>query len=172
MASNAGTGTLYLKNLRQKGIYECELLGQLSDGIWENDNFNWSFWHGLDVEVSDDKFGWYSNEIIPDRTGFELYKLNDYDLTDRVKKFAILYEMGYNKEEAETLESQDYQLKYGFDKYTEKCIEHCPSLKDKMPDTGEIEVRISQYDEEMLYEDLESIMRAMETSIRKIGFLD
>lgn len=45
-------GTIYFRNFTQKVLWDNELSGQISDGMWENSrNSNWEFWCSLETEV-------------------------------------------------------------------------------------------------------------------------
>lgn len=52
---NKGTGTIYFASVTQAAIFEHELKGQLSDGMWENalPNDHWKFWCGLIVKIAE-----------------------------------------------------------------------------------------------------------------------
>lgn len=47
------TGTIYLLTQSQAALFEHELTGQISDGMWENSGprDHWKFWSGLQVVV-------------------------------------------------------------------------------------------------------------------------
>lgn len=46
-------GTIAFFNNTQKALWDNEILGQISDGMWENSpNSNWEFWHYLTSTVS------------------------------------------------------------------------------------------------------------------------
>jgi hypothetical protein len=51
-------GTIYVQNQAQKVLLVHELMGQFSDGFWENSrNESWKFWSHCNIEVQD-KLGW------------------------------------------------------------------------------------------------------------------
>jgi len=47
---------IHFENDQQKAIWMM-LLGQLSDGYWENSNINWMFWYSL-TPIVDGTLGW------------------------------------------------------------------------------------------------------------------
>ena len=51
---NKGTGTVYFASVTQAALFEHELKGQLSDGMWENaaPHDHWKFWCDLEVRVA------------------------------------------------------------------------------------------------------------------------
>jgi hypothetical protein len=86
-------GTLYLKSKTQCEIYAKEIKGQLSDGMWENDTFDWGFWGDLEAKVEEGKFGWLADKI-PDRMAFDLCSLVEYT-GDRMEDIGSLYDEEY-----------------------------------------------------------------------------
>jgi hypothetical protein len=50
-------GYIYFKNEIQKAIWVQEILGQISDGEWENSINDWEFWYRL-VPVINNTLGW------------------------------------------------------------------------------------------------------------------
>jgi hypothetical protein len=51
--SNGTTGTIYFNNLSQLALWDAELVGQLSDGIWEHisPRDHWKFWSDIRAAV-------------------------------------------------------------------------------------------------------------------------
>lgn len=91
---------------KQAAIFKHEILGQLSDGAWENTNHNWAFWTVLTVEVDPADVGvkvttpWFpynhrSCGRARVKTGFNLACLisDDCDLSFRMRAYAVMGEI-------------------------------------------------------------------------------
>lgn len=64
LENKSNRGIIYFRNFTQKVLWDNELSGQISDGMWENTrNSNWEFWTGLNTKVDE------SNPRVDARTG-------------------------------------------------------------------------------------------------------
>ena len=61
-------GTLHFPSLEAKILWDTCLVGQISDGEYENTSPDWKFWSSLDA-VADGKYGWEANNS-PIRTSY------------------------------------------------------------------------------------------------------
>lgn len=74
---------LYLPTYAHVVLFEAEIKGQLSDGLWENaspDN-HWIVWNDCDPVVSATYFG---RNFYARKTGYDLAKLANYSIIDRM----------------------------------------------------------------------------------------
>lgn len=102
------SGTLTFRNPDQKVIWECELLGQLSDGQWENamPYDHWEPWSNAEVTVDPDDVG-RDFDVKKDGYGFTRKDFVDcdfsgngtYSLGDRIMGYVrVARTFGYDKD--------------------------------------------------------------------------
>lgn len=72
-----GIPTFTVKNTSQYNLFVCEILGQLSDGAWENaqPEDHWEVWHDADIKIGN--ADGYSN-FKPKRQGYYLESIVKY----------------------------------------------------------------------------------------------
>jgi hypothetical protein len=74
------TGTITFPNRSCLALWTCEILGQMSDGLWENSkpHDHWQFWSDLEPRIADDC------KVVTDeawkcrKTGYNLTSLLEY----------------------------------------------------------------------------------------------
>jgi predicted DNA-binding WGR domain protein len=78
-------GTIYLPNNSCIALWKEELLGQFSDGAWENSGppGHWNYWHDLDVTLGAPGI---KSDARPVKTGYNLAGLFEY-VGDRMLKY-------------------------------------------------------------------------------------
>ncbi len=84
-------GILFVRNRAQKVLFQKELQGQISDGMWENakPHNHWKDWGTDDVQIGTDKFGrtFYANK--------DNYNISSKELLDCVGDrmlFAVIFD--------------------------------------------------------------------------------
>ena len=162
-------GTIYLPTNSALTLWETEILGQLSDGAWENTRpFNhWRFWSDLNVKKGKPEVkggGW------AERTGYNLAGLYEYVGPRMVAKGRLAKALnkvltddeGYAAEGMEDFKTfEDYQnavknksAGYMFEKYTKKKLKVAQIKKY-------FETNYTKTD---MYNDLKFIKAAMKTA--------
>jgi len=90
--------TLLFPTARLLAIFKCEILGQISDGVWENTapNDHYKFWHRLELGVSPTKTWEFIKGTVysypTKRTGYNLTTLTDpnmVDLSARMRSYVV-----------------------------------------------------------------------------------
>jgi hypothetical protein len=151
-------GTIYFENEAQRAIWVCELLGQMSDGIWENEDVDVGFWESLKPEIDPKIRGWRCDtDRIPTCMGVDASRLIEF-VDDRCIDYVRLAKAGC------PLDRIDH-----VNLYSES------SLPDKLTDEEKAWLAASKeidYDRDQLWDDLFAIREIMGNSLRKIGYID
>jgi hypothetical protein len=164
-------GEIYFKNNIQIALWEGEILGQISDGIWENSEVDWLFWIHMKPIISEDIIGWkrYDN-YVPINWAIDLYELlNEEILQNNLIETAKFGLIGItDQEEMSIIKYYLYDLDLS---ENQKEIE-----KNLILRLGPISKIISDYNtkiysEEDLFNDITVINESVHKSIRTIGYL-
>lgn len=99
-------GTIYFRNKTQAALWEYELLGQLSDGYWENSGGqSWIFWHRLNVAIDPQNPRVEAN-MSPDKVN---YNLSSPDLLEAVgDRMLCIAKMSKITDDKEKLKAAEY----------------------------------------------------------------
>lgn len=78
-------GTIYFTTFSAAMIWKNEVLGQMSDGMWENSSpdDHWEFWHSLDVAVGPEDKVVTDTPYLCKKTGYNIAGLYEY-VVDRM----------------------------------------------------------------------------------------
>jgi hypothetical protein len=164
------SGEIHFKNMAQVSLWNNELIGQMSDGQWENSHVSWEFWHGLEPMVKEPQ-GWITfDDEIPHHWGLDFYCLTEGGLDDRMILKARCGLAGIvDSDEVHAIESYTWHPERPDDNEVTKRL--CDRFHTDMHGVL-IQVMMHSYDHAALLEDLDYITETMDTSIRKIGYLD
>lgn len=80
-------GTIYLSTATARALWKHEIVGQLSDGMWENARpyDHWEFWSALEVAWASSENYVVAKKGYPVKTGYNLAGLIEY-VGDRMLK--------------------------------------------------------------------------------------
>lgn len=78
--SSRSQGKIIFLTSSQLALWQCEILGQLSDGMWENSrpSDHWQFWHRLDADIGMEPHVVMTGFGGPRRSGYVLTSLIEY----------------------------------------------------------------------------------------------
>lgn len=87
----ASTATLYLPTQSAIALWESELKGQISDGMWENTNVrgHWEFWHDCNVKLGPPHL---ESNVEPPKSGYRFSSLIEH-VGDRMLAFGRMGKM-------------------------------------------------------------------------------
>ena len=163
--------TLKLENARQVALWNSEITGQLSDGMWENTNpqDHWEPWCDCEAVVADN--GEIGRDFWVRKDGYALHSLIKW-LGDRMIFYGNLANLlsgevpncrlPSNKRDWEHTQEMATSPDYPGDYYIDEWIQ-----LDDAGVTDEIIEQASEgdYDEKALRADLSAIKRAMKTQL-------
>lgn len=162
-------GEIHFKTMPQIGIWNNMIIGQLSDGMWENSNVDWFFWNALEPMIKEPK-GWIASRVPTGGMGLWLGELitEDYGLDDNMILIGKAASIGIvDEDEWHVLE---YKLK-GYE-LIKDYIEVEKKLMKRFENNLISSFNKTEYTLDQLNEDLDYISDVMGTSIRTIGFVD
>jgi hypothetical protein len=153
---------------RLKALFEHEILGQLSDGAWENTYpyDHWKFWNNLEVEEG--AFKYVKDGPWPTkRSGYNLAKelvTGDCDLSHRMRIYTVCEVLGYDKEVCNYMEyainERDGTVKADGDYYD--FIKDKPTLVSKLDSYKHDVVKVLElYSRDALIADLKELRVCM-----------
>ena len=178
-----GKGTFTVASLSQKNLFDCEILGQLSDGAWENTKpyDHWTAWGNSDVKVGS-RIG---RDFPVKKDGYNLGSLLDY-VGDRMLGLGAAGSVGWDltnySDEASAVEyffsagslaatermciTEDFNQhfdkfaeRYGKD-WSKKYVEAAQKNRKKLEETWNA-IRSGRYGIRQLKSDLTAISKAM-----------
>lgn len=177
-------GTFTVASLSQKNLFACEIVGQLSDGAWENTKpyDHWEPWADADVKVGSNIGRTFSVK----KDGYNLGSLLDY-VGDRMLGLGAAgmagWDLAHWSDEQYTVEyffsagslaatermciTEDFNQhfdkfaeKYGKDSWGKKYVDAAQKNKKKLEDTWNA-IRSGRYGIRQLKSDLTTISKAM-----------
>lgn len=169
--------TLYLKTIEQAAIWKHEIVGQLSDGAWENTlpYDHWKFWGKIVVEVSKDKFGVSQFPLYNrQKRNYQLTTLTNpefVDLSDRMRAYAVMARLKNTTDFNRQVDYLVEPLHANYDSFVAKLKSYTnnPEYYQKIIDSfsreevDEFYVVYPKYTRLNCIEDLRTIKKAMKT---------
>jgi hypothetical protein len=160
-------GEIHFKTNAQVAIWNAELLGQMSDGLFENSSVDWGFWSELEPIVKEPK-GWLRfDNVIPHSWGLYFGEIIEFHEEEMLFQGKCGLTNITNSTEIDAL------------RWDMKGIGQETSIQDELYERFkctmhhlELEILKKNYTKEQLEDDLDYITEVMDTSIRKIVYID
>lgn len=153
-------GRIFLPTWSAAAVWEHEIIGQMSDGAWENDTSDhWKFWNGLDVAIGQPKVDYNGGFYGRIKTGYNLAGLLQYvgDRMVNIGRLGMALKRRLTDEESSAAENmpktlEEFISERSTDKYLMRIL---PGDAEKYYAT--------KYELRDLKEDLQSMKAAMKT---------
>lgn len=164
---------LYLKNMSQLFLYEYQLTGQISDGLWENSKprEHWRFWANVEVKIGNQL------ELISPKENWNLPLKNNYNFKSLIKyvgdELIATGKIGKSKYAEKILASKIDKFSlvniimdgsYNYKKIDSEGVKNVLSV---LSETEIDEIQNIKYTKSELNKDLEDISTAMRNIVRR-----